>query len=143
MRKNANVKTYTYWHTVAESVTVTSQLSTIVVFLSSFAWLQEGRVSSRTLLVSGCLITACGFAAYLMRQSQQLLSQQVLTQTLKSTLSFTTTLLLLSPILKTLTRDTSSDTIYAMTTLLFIANFLCHNYSSAASTHATNARTPK
>ncbi|TPX50533.1 phosphatidylinositol N-acetylglucosaminyltransferase [Synchytrium endobioticum] len=44
-------------------------------------------------------------------------------------------LLLLSPVLKTLTQDTSEDTLYALTTLLFVCNCLFHDFSTEQ--HAT------
>ena len=50
----------------------------------------------------------------------------------KATLLFLTTLLGMSPILRTLTKDTYSDTIWAVSTCLFVLNMLLHDYSSTA-----------
>ena len=51
-------------------------------------------------------------------------------KTAKGAVLFFATLLCLSPILKTLTKDTSSDTIWALTVILFLANMLFHDYGS-------------
>ena len=49
---------------------------------------------------------------------------------LKGSSLFFATLLGLTPILKTLTEDTSSDTIWAFTICLFLANLLTHDYTT-------------
>ena len=43
---------------------------------------------------------------------------------------FFATLMGLSPVLKTLTEDTSSDTVWAFVCILFLVNMLFHDYSS-------------
>lgn len=48
----------------------------------------------------------------------------------KSAVFFFATLLGLSPILKTLTSQTSDDTIWALTVCCFLANVLFHDYGS-------------
>ena len=48
----------------------------------------------------------------------------------KECLLFFVTLLGLSPILKTLTSQTSDDTIWALTVCCFIANVLFHDYNT-------------
>jgi len=50
---------------------------------------------------------------------------------LKNGLLFMSSLLFLSPILKTLTRDISEDTIWALVTILFLTNILLHDYTSS------------
>ena len=52
-----------------------------------------------------------------------------------SLLIFVTILSGLTPILKNLTREISDDTIYALTTFMFLANLLFHDYGSNTSTH--------
>ena len=56
-------------------------------------------------------------------------------QTWKGAFLFFLTLLGLSPILKTLTADTSDDTIWALTVSLFLMNLLLHDYGSSSSTN--------
>ena len=50
-------------------------------------------------------------------------------QTIKHGLIFTLLLMLFSPILKTLTEDTSSDTIWAISSCLFLLCWMAHDYS--------------
>jgi len=48
---------------------------------------------------------------------------------------FVCSLLGLSPILRTLTEHTSSDTVWALTSILFFANLLLHDYTSVTTSN--------
>jgi hypothetical protein len=54
---------------------------------------------------------------------------------IKEVVLFAAILLSLSPIMKTLTEDTSNDTIYALSVCLFFANILFHDYGSTNTTN--------
>lgn len=54
---------------------------------------------------------------------------------LKGAFLFVLTLLGLSPILKTLTADTSDDSIWALSVVLFLGNLLLHDYTSTNTTN--------
>jgi phosphatidylinositol glycan class C protein len=56
-------------------------------------------------------------------------------KTAKGAVLFFAMLAGLSPILRTLTKDTSSDTIWALTVILFLANMLFHDYGSGNRTN--------
>ena len=58
---------------------------------------------------------------------------------MKAGFLFVFTLLGLSPILKTLTADTSDDTIWALSVLFFLGNLLLHDYTCS---HTTNIEYP-
>ncbi|PVU89649.1 hypothetical protein BB561_005236 [Smittium simulii] len=99
LQKNANVKIYEYWTVVAESIVVTQQFSSILIFISIFIYLYNGHFSEAMRMLRGVV-------------------------------NFGLILYFLSPVLRTLTEDTSSDTIWALTVLFFILNLTFHDYGT-------------
>jgi phosphatidylinositol glycan class C protein len=131
MRKNANVRAYEYWSVVVASGAILQHVSTIVAFLAIFMLLYYDRMSHQWLIVGGSLLTVCGYA-YWDWTIGALYPQQRLDrwEILKSAALLFGFLYGLSPILMTLTRATSSDTIWSLTVICFIVNLLSNDYSS-------------
>jgi phosphatidylinositol N-acetylglucosaminyltransferase subunit C len=60
----------------------------------------------------------------------------------KGAVLFLSALLALSPVLRTLTEDTSSNTVWACVGLLFLTNVLLHDYSAAGVTEMGRSVVP-
>eukprot|EP00158_Paraphelidium_tribonemae_P003206 Partr_v1_DN25954_c0_g1_i8_m68552 putative phosphatidylinositol glycan anchor biosynthesis, class C len=131
MVKNANVRWYDYWTLVRDSAVITQHMSTIVIFTAVFVQVYDSTLSIHALILVANALTLLGYVFWEMVLSKALsLPRYTRVKTLKGTILFFTTLLGLSPILKTLTQDTSDDTIWALTFCFFFINMLFHDYSS-------------
>ncbi|CAG8760790.1 33638_t:CDS:2, partial [Gigaspora margarita] len=88
-------------------------------------------LSAQNLIISGTVLTIIGYIFWDKSISKTDPAYEYKRwKTAKGPVLFFVTLLGLSPILKTLTKDTSSDTIWALTVILFLANMLFHDYGS-------------
>ncbi|KAI8067530.1 phosphatidylinositol N-acetylglucosaminyltransferase subunit C [Gongronella butleri] len=131
LQKNVNVRDYDYWTMVYQSGIITQHISSIVIFVALFIHYQQNAISAQQLICTGVASTTVGyFCWYLMVEHHAFERVRVL----KSALFFFSTLLGLSPILKTLTSQTSDDTIWAMTCYCFLANVLSHDYAAQSGT---------
>ena len=138
---------YDYWELVKESGIISQHISSIVIFIAIFIHLYLGNLSAEKLLVIGGCFTLAGYSLWDLtitradpeyvhnRKYQGELAVTVWEggKTAKGAMLFFTYLLGLSPILRTLTEDTNSDTIWALTVLLLLANTLFHDYQSRTS----------
>ncbi|RCH86281.1 hypothetical protein CU098_009549, partial [Rhizopus stolonifer] len=123
-----NVRTYDYWTMVYESGIITQHISSVVIFIAVFIYLQDHSLSGNHLIWTGSFLTGVGYIFWdlRIRNMNELKRQRVV----KSAFFFFITLLGLSPILKTLTSQISDDTIYALTVCCFLANILFHDYTT-------------
>ncbi|KAJ2776003.1 glycosylphosphatidylinositol anchor biosynthesis [Coemansia nantahalensis] len=141
LQKNANVRMYDYSTVVLQTTVVTQHLSSIMVFIAVFINLYCGAMTGSTLLWCSSAATVLGFGAWdMLRLVQQTPVQRTARLGLiKGAVLFALLLFGLSPILRTLTEDTSSDTIWAMTVIFFCVNLAFHDYSTG---NLTNIRFP-
>ncbi|CAG8517455.1 phosphatidylinositol N-acetylglucosaminyltransferase [Gigaspora margarita] len=140
LQKNVNVRAYDYWTVVMESTVISQHISSIVIFIAVFIDLFWGRLSAQNLIISGTVLTIIGYIFWDKSISKTDPAYEYKRwKTAKGAVLFFVTLLGLSPILKTLTKDTSSDTIWALTVILFLANMLFHDYGSE---NRTNIKFP-
>ncbi|KAJ6509554.1 phosphatidylinositol N-acetylglucosaminyltransferase subunit C [Mycena vitilis] len=132
LKRNANFRPYTYWPLVLLSCAITQHLATIFIFVSVFVRLKEKHLDPHTLLwISVC----CFFAGYLSWElldrtgadHEHLHANRV--KAVKSSILIFLALMSLSPVLKTLTAATSSDSIWALAATLFGVNALLADYS--------------
>ncbi|KAI7895209.1 phosphatidylinositol N-acetylglucosaminyltransferase subunit C [Mucor mucedo] len=133
LQRNVNVRSYDYWTMVYESGVITQHISSVVIFIAIFIYLQIHSVSGNHLIWAGSLLTGIGYIIWDLtllktRSNHEFKRQRVA----KSAFFFFVTLLGLSPILKTLTSQTSDDTIWALTVCCFLANVLFHDYKTQA-----------
>ncbi|KAG0200617.1 hypothetical protein BGX28_006349 [Mortierella sp. GBA30] len=134
LQKNANVRHYEYWSVVLESTIITQHISSIVIFVAVFIYqyqMDQKELSSHGLISIGTAGTAIGYGFW--DWSNTMLTPDSNFQRrkiFKGAVLFFLTLLGLTPILKTLTDQTSDDTIWALTVLLFLANLAFHDYGS-------------
>ncbi|RCH85134.1 hypothetical protein CU098_007506 [Rhizopus stolonifer] len=131
LQRNVNVRSYDYWTIVCESGVITQQLSSVVIFIAIFIYLQNNVMSGHHLIWTGSLLTGIGyifwdFTMLKTKNDYEFKRQRVA----KSAFFFFITLLGLSPILKTLTSQISHDTIWALTVICFLINVLFHDYNT-------------
>ncbi|KAI9504631.1 glycosylphosphatidylinositol anchor biosynthesis [Coemansia spiralis] len=141
LQKNTNVQLYDYSATAMQTNVVTQHLSSIMIFIAVFIELYRGKLTGDTLLWFSSTLTVLSFVfwdclnIFLRMPEQRIVRFNVI----KGALFIALLLFGLSPILRTLTEDTSSDTIWAMTVILFCVNLAFHDYSTG---NLTNIRFP-
>lgn len=147
LQRNAHFRPYTYWPLVTLTCTITQHVAVIFVFLATFVQLNEHLLDPRTLV---WICVACFLVCYTIwnilddgKHKEQALrktnndnnnSNNTHLKVLKSSIMVFLTLIAISPVLRTLTAATSSDSIWALSSILFILNILLADYT------ATNAR---
>eukprot|EP00842_Homolaphlyctis_polyrhiza_P000811 jgi/Hompol1/1730/HPOL_005041-RA len=165
MKRNVNVRQLSFWNVVGESCRVSQQLSVITLFVAVFVHLyrddetnsdpgiSNSSINASTankivweplhLVIGSCIVTILLylFWMYLAIQnaSRSGTSDSFVPKTVSGVVLFFTMLMGLTPILKNLTKDISSDSIWFMTILMFIANMLFHDYGASFSTKASLA----
>ncbi|KAJ1723376.1 glycosylphosphatidylinositol anchor biosynthesis [Coemansia erecta] len=141
LQKNTNVRMYDYPIVVMQTAVVTQHISSIMVFIAVFINLYRGSLAGHVLLWFSSILTVLGFvfwdilSLYLHTPERRIVRFNLI----KGCVLFALLLFGLSPILRTLTEDTSSDTIWAMTVIFFCVNLAFHDYSTG---NLTNIRFP-
>ncbi|KAJ3991948.1 phosphatidylinositol N-acetylglucosaminyltransferase subunit C [Lentinula boryana] len=141
LRKNPNFKPYTYWPLVHLSVAITQHLATIFIFLSVFVRLKDRSLDPRVLIF---VSLGCFFVGYFVWEvlqytqsfgggSKHGTKRNERMKTLKSSILIFLALMSLSPVLRTLSAATSSDSIWALSACLFLLNILLADYGSSSS----------
>ncbi|TFK77082.1 phosphatidylinositol N-acetylglucosaminyltransferase [Pluteus cervinus] len=132
LRRNPNFRPYSYWPLVLLTFAVTQQLATIFLFLGIFVWLKDQRLDPRTSLFFSILCYASGYAVWLVASWVRVTSDTQKPgshlRALKSSILVFFALMSLSPVLRTLTAATSSDSIWALSAILFGLNVLLADY---------------
>lgn len=139
LRRNVNVPVYTFRQLAHSSLTIVQHLAVILAFLACFLFVFEGGLSVNSLIIlaNGSTVVAYGSWVVYMRNEIKCLASKSSENDLRSHgrqtiihgLIFTLLLMLFSPILKTLTEDTSSDTIWAISSCLFLLCWIAQDYS--------------
>ena len=149
-----NVRTYDYWTLVFGSSNVSQQINSVVLFICVFYHMHMGYLSPWTLITLELIFSTFGYLLWVISLNLTFSLQtrsckfyhisptvyrggllikilfDLVLRTVKGSGFFFVTMLGLVPILKTLTEDTSSDTIWALTVLFTLANLAFHDYSS-------------
>lgn len=147
IKKNANVRPRKYWKVVGSSGRVTQQISVVFIFVALYQCLSEmnGENEAGQQLFSftsnifvfwsawGALVSFILFLLYTILPASP--KPAKIPSTLLSGLLFTGVLAFMTPILKNLTKDISTDSIWALTLVMLVANLLFHNYGSHATAH--------
>lgn len=164
MKQNSHVQQYTFWALSSDSSGILAHLCTIAVFAIVFLGIYSrgwnpiwfamgsgaltifGYVFWRNVLLSydpdapgGAGSDTSPSATSAGSKLESMVQQQSMMTTLKSSLLIFFTLLALSPVLKSLTQSTSSDSIWALACWLCIANICFNDYSSLASASSSSA----
>ncbi len=174
----ANFQPYTYWHLVILSCPISQHLASIFVFLAIFMRLRQRLLDPRALVWMSAGVFLTGYTIWeLLERGRVDKAARATNRTSRAAASFCAcsltrqfslgakalkasilvflALMSLSPVLKTLTAATSSDSIWALSACLFILNALLADYTAmrprglqreryviSQDTHATLALTP-
>ncbi|KAG8986176.1 hypothetical protein FRB90_004180, partial [Tulasnella sp. 427] len=130
-----NVKQYKYFPLVLSTCAVTQHMSIIFIFVGTFIQLSRDQVDP-TLLVWSCISAfPIGNLLWEVMEWRDLAAVTRKERRLKATKSSILVLLILvtiTPVLKTLTEATSSDSIWALSAILFCLNAILADYSAAS-----------
>jgi phosphatidylinositol glycan class C protein len=129
-KTNVNAKFYTYWPTVYYSGIITHQISSVIIFSLVYVYLRFELVNVNDLMLFYlsplCLV---GYVSKLFIVEHDLITVKNDFMNIVKFVFFTYGL---SPILNSLTETISSDTIFAMSTFMFLLNLITHNYDSSS-----------
>ncbi|CAK5280233.1 unnamed protein product [Mycena citricolor] len=133
LQQNVNFRPYTYWELVLLSGTITQHIASVFVFVAIFLRLREEDLDPYVLvwISVGCFLIGYFLWELLDRIGASRLQRHVnRVKTIKSSILIFLALMSLSPVLRTLTAATSSDSIWALSAILFGANALLADYSA-------------
>jgi len=151
LKRNTSVSKYSYWKLVDDFTLIAFHLSNLLLVILVFTgvYLQYWNSILPTLISSCCSII--GFIAWgqinnALADQKSLGSHPIPTTSpalssgpkpkVKSFLIIIFIILLLSPVLKSLTKSTSSDSIWALSLILCLANTIFHDYGvNTSSSH--------
>lgn len=128
LKRNSNVKPYSFWTLFCDSSVILIHLCSVAIFALVFLGIYSSQWNPVRLvaITTGLSIAGYGTWDFLSHGPKDRLV------TLKSTILILFTLLALSPVLKSLTQSTSSDSIWSLTCWLCLANVLFSDYSFAS-----------
>ncbi len=141
LRRNANVRSRTFWEMFSASGPIVQQLSVTLSFVAVFMLVLEDRITGEELSIISNLITVVVYAFWVIYMRSEISQHRQKSpcseanvrqrgrETILQGLIFTLLLMLMSPVLKTLTEDTSSDTIWAISSGLLLLGWMVHDYS--------------
>ncbi|CAH1786540.1 unnamed protein product [Owenia fusiformis] len=135
MRKNVYTREYEYWNVVKESGTLTQQASSVCIFVVIFIYMDNNSIKPEILFIVSSILTLIGYIVYHVISHNNGIAQgnsRTWWDDFKTCVIFIGFGFGLSPVLMTLTDTISTDTIYAMTAFMLIANVIFHDYSATA-----------
>lgn len=127
LRKNIKPNNVTLIEAVNLGASISIQLSIVILFVLIFIWLSNEWITPNGIVISGSILTLFGYFICKIKIYQ---SMKLITD-LWTVMIFLTFGYILSPILKTLTETISTDTIYAMTILMFFIHLIFSKYGSS------------
>eukprot|EP00667_Euglena_gracilis_P021655 EG_transcript_23812 len=132
MRQNADVNVFDYWELVRESSAVSQHLSVIVIFIVIFKHLWDDNLSLPFILCLDSFLFLLWMLCLPMFDEEFALAN--VAPTASSITLFIVMLLLLSPVMHSLTYTYSDDTIWALAILFMVINmaFTDYRYVSGA-----------
>ncbi|KAI0735178.1 phosphatidylinositol N-acetylglucosaminyltransferase [Earliella scabrosa] len=133
LSKNPNFRPYTYWHLVVLSCPISQHLASIFIFLAVFMRLRQRLLDPRALVWISAGVFLTGYIIWELLECSRADNGVRYTnraKTLKASILVFLALMSLSPVLKTLTAATSSDSIWALSACLFILNALLADYTA-------------
>lgn len=128
LRRNSTVTQYSYWKLVLDFSLMLMHFCDTAIVIIIFYGLYNYNWSPYTPLLICLFLTLTGYFIWDMLAHQNKLDRLERLLTLKSSLLIVFTILTLSPVLRSLTKSTSLDSIWALSTWLTCLNVICHNY---------------
>ncbi|KLO20275.1 phosphatidylinositol N-acetylglucosaminyltransferase [Schizopora paradoxa] len=133
LKKNANFRPYSYWPLSLASCAVTQHISILFIFLVTFVHIYDASWDPRILVWLSIGMFIVGYLVWEILEiyifGTRLGDFTSLANALKSSVLVFLSLLALSPVLRTLTASTSSDSIWALTSCLLGLNVLLGDYT--------------
>ncbi|KAG9254239.1 phosphatidylinositol N-acetylglucosaminyltransferase-domain-containing protein [Emericellopsis atlantica] len=134
LQRNPRLKPYDFWPLVADSTVILQHVCSVIIFVVCFAFIFQDRVSPVSIVSWSSGATVAGWFVWEYWTIPPFNPGEInhlheRLGTLKSSALIYSTLLGLSPILKSLTRSTSSDSIWAMSFWLLVINIFFFDYS--------------
>ncbi|XP_053982009.1 phosphatidylinositol N-acetylglucosaminyltransferase subunit C [Hylaeus volcanicus] len=127
LRKNIKPNNVTLSEAITFGASICIQLSIVILFVIIFIWLNKEWTSPNVIFVSGVILTIFGYFVYCVTEQTTV---KKMSKDFRTALIFLTFGYILSPVLKTLTETISTDTIYAMTILMFLTHLIFSKYGS-------------
>ncbi|CAK7892428.1 phosphatidylinositol N-acetylglucosaminyltransferase Gpi2p subunit [[Candida] anglica] len=122
LKRNTTVIKHSYWKLVDDFALIAQHLSSIMAVIVLFVGIHSQNINPIRPTVYTTIITSVAYMA----------TNQHSSKSLKSSLVLLFIILILSPVLKSLTKSTSSDSIWAISSCLCLANTLFHEYALAS-----------
>lgn len=152
LQTNINVETFKYWEAVLGATKLTHQLSLIVVFLLVFhnLYVKPAYIQAGTLLFIDGTLSTIGYIFFIWtnghERKRQLNSNamrpsvmahsghliEIIQDDIKTVACILVFGFILSPMLHTLTKSISTDTIYTITFFVFLLHIMCYDYGMPA-----------
>lgn len=153
LQTNINVQTFKYWEAVLGATKLTHQLSLIVVFLLVFhnLYMQSSYIPAGALLLIDGLICTIGYIMFIWTNGHERKRQinahrmyvaakasanhhlvEIVQDDIKTVACILVFGFILSPMLHTLTKSISTDTIYTITFFVFLLHIMCYDYGMPA-----------
>ncbi|XP_035216358.1 phosphatidylinositol N-acetylglucosaminyltransferase subunit C-like [Stegodyphus dumicola] len=135
LRKNVNLYKYTWGEAFTGVCAVTHEVSSTVLFVVAFIFLKDESCSIAVILVSVAMLIIISFIIHQITcelDNRWKFKNIPFSEYLKSCVIFFTFGYMFSPILKALTETISTDTIYAMVTLMMLTHVLFQDYGAEA-----------
>ncbi|GFN73503.1 phosphatidylinositol n-acetylglucosaminyltransferase subunit c-like [Plakobranchus ocellatus] len=130
LKKNLHVRSYDIKTLMLEAANLSQQINSISLFVTMYFYMEDQTASPQTLWCVASVLTGLGYLINLLisQLRGETFSPGLCLQHARTCVLFQSLSVALSPILVSLTETISTDTIYAMTTLMLLANFLFYNY---------------
>lgn len=135
MITNANFVKRDYWMVVRDSTVISQQICTVAVVSAVSALMLLGALSAPALLAIDAASLLLGYIAFLLKDPRHW-RRDAITRNAFNCALFVSAVYILSPVLQTLTRSISSDTIWALSIGLLLLHLFFHDYSYS-STYST------
>jgi len=120
MKKNLFVRDYDYYSLLMHTGCITQQIHSVIIFVMCFIYLNQALLDPYALnLISIGILCLC----YIVRRVCDSNAFDM-----KAVIIFCTASFVLSPVLMSLTDTISTDTIYAMATVMLLVHLISHNY---------------
>lgn len=141
LQRNPRLEPYEFWSLMADATVIVQHLASVIIFGCCFVAIFHGRVSPVTVVGWASLCTILAWLLWDHWMGSNATETHAGTQarpsararqrlmTAKSAVLIYAALLGLSPILKSLTRSTTSDSIWALSTWLLMTNVAFFDYS--------------
>lgn len=130
LQKNQNVREFTFYEALCGATKVSQQISIVVAFLIIYHGLFTRWLSPEVMLVQSSLATVIGYIGYLATSEEALL--KAIIRHSKTVLGVLVFGFIFSPLLHTLTKSISTDTIYSMTFFVFCLHLIFFDYGLEA-----------